>query len=845
LSQGRQILNEFAFGDDGDAVKTEETPAEKQFRAVLTNPNTSSKDKRPVQKALEALEERRLFKALEDTIRSDEKLAALDAKMKSKTGEVTTGIVKHLLPNGLYKPFPENGMQLMTVSGAKGSNVNVTQISCMLGQQELEGRRVPVMVSGKTLPSFRAYDLGPRAGGYITGRFLTGIKPQEYYFHCMAGREGLVDTAVKTARSGYLQRCLIKHLEGLKVNYDNTVRDSADGSMYQFYYGEDALDVTKSSYLNEFKFNAQNYSAFLEKYRPQEAAAALDCEKAAKVQRKAIKKPHKHDPVLANYSPTRYLGAVSEKFHKDLAAYIESNPDNLIMNDAAVGDKRKLPRSNTFEALMQLKYLNSLVEPGEAVGLLAAQSIGEPSTQMTLNTFHFAGHGAKNVTLGIPRLREIIMTASTKPKTPQMSVPFREGVARADAEAVCRQLSRFTLDLIVEEATVTEQLLSKNQCGGERQRSYTVRLKFCDRAIYKKEYGLSSKEVQTAVAKRFVKRLVAAVSRDLKRGSRNKDDVADEEEIGRGADVGRFNESSQTIQATEDDDAGKAKSSSRPNADKIKSIVSDDEQDEMDLDATAAQRARKHKQHASYEEPDDDEKAAVKDLFDEEASDHEEDKSQSQEDETVATENMYVTRFRFEEDHCEVELQFPADERKILMVNMVEKIAPLCVIKEVSGISKCFLNEDKEAKTFTLTTEGVNIQGLWDFERLLDISQIQSNDVASILRTYGVEAARRTVVREISSVFAVYGIEVDTRHLLLIGDYMMFGGGYKPFNRMGIDDSTSPFAKMTFETTFQFLTDAALRGDVDSLHNPSARLVLGKVVEGGTGSFEVLQSLQA
>jgi DNA-directed RNA polymerase I subunit RPA1 len=151
---------------------------------VLANPSSSDADKRRAAQTLEAIEERKLYKALEDTIRSDEKLAQLDGKMKGKTGAVTTGIVKSTLPNGLLKPFPDNGMQLMTVSGAKGSNVNVTQISCMLGQQELEGRRVPVMVSGRTLPSFRAYDLGPRAGGYITGRFLTYVILFVLFFIC-------------------------------------------------------------------------------------------------------------------------------------------------------------------------------------------------------------------------------------------------------------------------------------------------------------------------------------------------------------------------------------------------------------------------------------------------------------------------------------------------------------------------------------------------------------------------------------------------------------------------------------------------------------------------------------
>ncbi len=141
----------------------------------------------------------------------------------------------------------------MVLTGAKGSMVNHNQVSLMLGQQELEGRRVPLMPSGKTLPSFLPYDPNPRSGGYITDRFLTGLRVQDFYFHCMAGREGLIDTAVKTSRSGYLQRCLIKHLENLVVQYDGTVRDD-DGSIVQFYYGEDGVETVKNSYLFNHQF---------------------------------------------------------------------------------------------------------------------------------------------------------------------------------------------------------------------------------------------------------------------------------------------------------------------------------------------------------------------------------------------------------------------------------------------------------------------------------------------------------------------------------------------------------------------------------------------------------------
>lgn len=181
--------------------------------------------------------------------------------------ELCSEIVKSCLPEGVAQPFRSNGLAIMTSTGAKGSFVNYSQISCLLGQQELEGRRVPRTVLGRTLPCFPPYDPGARAGGFIGDRFLTGLRPPEYYFHCMAGREGLVDTSVKTANSGYLQRCLVKCMESLRVMYDGSVRDDTDGSVCQFYYGEDGLDVTGSSYLNKFKFISENAEAFKRKLR--------------------------------------------------------------------------------------------------------------------------------------------------------------------------------------------------------------------------------------------------------------------------------------------------------------------------------------------------------------------------------------------------------------------------------------------------------------------------------------------------------------------------------------------------------------------------------------------------
>ncbi len=145
-----------------------------------------------------------------------------------------------------------------------------------------------------------------------------------------------------------------------------------------------------------------------------------------------------------------------------------------------------------------------------------------------------------------------------------------------------------------------------------------------------------------------------------------------------------------------------------------------------------------------------------------------------------------------------------------------------------------------------LTTDGANIEAaLSRGDRVLDLRRLSCNNVHDVARHYGVEAANRTLVREIVSVFRAYGIVVDARHLTLIADYMTFDGTYRPFNRVGIEDNPSPLQQMTFETAISFLRAAALGGKRDSLESPSARLVVGKPCFGGTGAFKVVHDLVA
>ena len=261
-----------------------------------------------------------LLRRLESVLRDEVQMKGLDELTKGHNSLLSSNVTKACLPDGLIKPFPKNQMQLMTGTGAKGTQVNANLISCNLGQQVLEGRRVPTMISGKTLPCFKPFESSIRAGGYIRDRFLTGIKPQEYYFHAMGGREGLIDTAVKTSRSGYLQRCIVKGMEGLKVEYDTSVRD-ADGSVIQFLYGEDGLDVCKQTYMTQFKFMAENFYSLYNAMHVRDLYPHIQSDEAAAYSKKAAKGFAKRglneprDPVLSVYSPSRYAGSMSEKFY--------------------------------------------------------------------------------------------------------------------------------------------------------------------------------------------------------------------------------------------------------------------------------------------------------------------------------------------------------------------------------------------------------------------------------------------------------------------------------------------------------------------------------------------------
>ncbi|MCW4051530.1 MAG: DNA-directed RNA polymerase subunit A'', partial [Candidatus Bathyarchaeota archaeon] len=329
------------------------------------------------------------------------------AKARDRAGEaVQTGL-----------PLSNGGI-VMTRSGARGSSLNIGQMMGSVGQQSIRGKRIMRGYEDRTLPHFKENDAAPSARGFVYNCYRDGLTPLEFFFHAMGGREGLVDTAVRTQQSGYMQRRLINALEHLRVEYDGTVRNS-NGDIVQFQYGEDGVDPAKSDH-----GVAVNIAMLTDRTRINMGKGRKATEKFIDQQIDAIDVVI---PPLLKDEMRRQL-KVAKLNKKGVETVIE-------------------------EVLKNYDY--SLVEPGEAVGILAAQSIGEPGTQMTLRTFHYAGVAELNVTLGLPRLIEIV-DARKSPSTPVMNVALTSKYSKSERKAreVAQKLTYTVIDDVIKSVKV-------------------------------------------------------------------------------------------------------------------------------------------------------------------------------------------------------------------------------------------------------------------------------------------------------------------------------------------------------------------------------------------------------
>ncbi|KAK8809914.1 hypothetical protein WA158_000857 [Blastocystis sp. Blastoise] len=717
-----------------------------------------------------------------------------------------------------------NNIKAMVNAGSKGSAINISQIIACVGQQNVEGKRIKYGFRDRTLPHFLKDNLGPESKGFCENSYLKGLSPQEFYFHAMAGREGIIDTAVKTAETGYIQRRLIKAMEDIMVYYDGTVRNTR-GQVVEFLYGEDGMDgrwietqfinlmtmnrkAVDKKYLWDFtdinigrdEYNIDLYYldpsiieyirsdpdsqlTLTEEYKQilSDQALLVDIMKVREGNESSasIPLPVNIERVLWNVSVSRNIdpNGISDISPVYVVKKVRELIDRICVGSQRIGTEESQKNAKLlFSILLHSKlaskiiikdyrftqeafdivineiytrYMKSQVYPGDVCGIIAAQSIGEPATQMTLNTFHFAGVSAKNVTLGIPRLKELINVAATI-KTPSMTVYLKPEYRASRERAVELQnlMETTLLKDIIKQASIYYDPDPQNTCIEADQR-------MCE------DYWETASKLErdTNILSPWVLRL--EFDKDTMAGfSVNISDIL------------------RALKDTMGDDIY------------LVSGVDNYEPKVIHL------RTKKH---------DDD--------------------NMEEDDSVDSAPDVFLRQL----------LDSILETVKIKGIDRITSILSaendLIVWNEQNGFEK--------TKEWVLITEGSNFRDVMVLP-LVDHTRLYTNDITEIYRIFGIEATRRALMKEVRSVISFDNSYVNYRHLALLVDVMTYKGRLIPITRHGINRVDSgPLQRASFEETLEILMDAAAFAETDYMKGVSENIMLGQFIPTGTGAFDV------
>ncbi|KAI1103582.1 beta and beta-prime subunits of DNA dependent RNA-polymerase [Jackrogersella minutella] len=709
-----------------------------------------------------------------------------------------------------------NNAVVMARSGSKGSSINISQMTALVGQQIVEGKRIPFGFKYRTLPHFTKDDYSPEARGFVENSYLRGLTPSEFFFHAMAGREGLIDTAVKTAETGYIQRRLVKALEDVCARYDGTVRNSL-GDIIQFVYGEDGLDamcIEKQPMdhwvLKESDFEDRFRLDVMEGVRPPVLSALeygqdlvgdthvqelLDMEwEAVCRDRDFLRDLKKNSEKLEDmFQLPLNIGRLIESSKKllkvddtkrsnllpqDVIPVVRDLLDRLIMvrgtddvsreaNDNATKLFKALLRSRlSFKRLavhhrlsklafrhiigeLETRWNKATVSPGEMVGVLAAQSIGEPATQMTLNTFHFTGISSKNVTLGVPRLKEILNVASNI-KTPSMMVYLDGSTSQEHAKTLRSIVEHTNLRSVT---AMTEIYYDPEIDSTEIQEDED----------FVTSYFLLPDDSQPAIERqsRWLLRFVLDRQKMLDKGL-TVEDVA--------------------IRLREEYPSDLAV------------ICSDNNADQQVI------RIR-----PMPEDKDDPDKTIEDDVMLKRLGEH-------------LLDNLTLRGIRG------IERAFLNKGTKIA----IDKHGAMIQAKDTPLCEEWYLDTQGTALREVLAVPGV------DAQRTL------TNDLWQTVDVFGIEAARGALLNELRRVLAFDGSYVNERHLTLLVDVMTYRGSIAAVTRHGINRAdTGALMRCSFEETVEILLEAAAMGELDDCRGISENVMLGQLAPMGTGHLDV------
>lgn len=389
--------------------------------------------------------------ATQDKIEEEYQLTLKEASKLTKESEINQRLNR--ARDGMGRAAADtldrnNFLFRMVNCGVKGSMLNILQIMAMVGQQNSSGKRIQPSIAGKTLPCFKADDKSPESLGMVRSPYLKGMEPYEFFFSAIVGRDGLINTAINTAVTGYIQRRLVKAMETCKTEWDGSVRD-ANGAIIQFKYGEDGFDGQylefNSTELKEFsnkqikdKYDWGDTEEMKEVFEARDAILMANVNQIStcfNVRRQIDRlfrdpppqcMPHEVRPIIKPY-----LDWFKQRNKLCWAVVLQTCASKRL----AIEFRLTVEEIATVMENFKQKYLKTMIAAGEMVGTLAAQSLGEPVTQMTLDTFHHAGNSAKNVTLGVPRFEELI-NGSDSPKTPTCSIIFKNKTAAEIDKAI-------------------------------------------------------------------------------------------------------------------------------------------------------------------------------------------------------------------------------------------------------------------------------------------------------------------------------------------------------------------------------------------------------------------------
>ncbi|GIX60901.1 DNA-directed RNA polymerase III RPC1 [Babesia caballi] len=700
-------------------------------------------------------------------------------------------------------------------SGAKGALINIAQMVALVGQQNVSGQRIENGFIGRTLPHFDIGCMDAKSRGFVANSFFSGLEPEEFFFHTMSGREGLIDTAVKTSETGYMQRRLMKALEVLSVGYDHTVRTS-DGQVVQFLYGDDGLGGAS------LHMDTNDLGATLKHVRsitPIATSAGLCQSSMLEILPMPVTKSGEElvreilgDPTLFRQLPVQLRnkmetfrnwdraeggrlqlvdGTTSQQLVNNLRAFVavykhvgqqERNlplfPEEILawvdflapllkeVLPTAIQDHFELSHEGSSDPELRKRYdysssivgtlkkwadgmkvkaryedicrdfygsgvspaeyrlgmikcqhrlsvrqvfefvrccwkdyQRAICVPGEAIGALGAQSIGEPGTQMTLKTFHFAGVASMNVTLGVPRIKEIINAASTI-QTPIIEVPLLNNRDFDYALAVKARIEKTTLGQICSDI--------------------------------KEIFSPSGVVLKVTLNESLIRRLLLQID-----------------------------------------------------AEKVRDVI---------LDSSLITKYKLGKQCVHV-----------------------------------------INRWKLSIDLVSSQQQF--FQQHALIASLLQ-----LMVAGGKSIKRAVIKKETNATGFhyQIAVEGYGLQEVIGAAGVAS-SGVKSNHVLEVAKVLGIEAARSVIISEIQKCMDAYSIDIDQRYMKLLGDVMTFRGEVIGINRFGIQKMrASTLMLASFEETNEHLFEAAVHRRRDPIKGVSECIIMGKQVPLGTGAFDLL-----